>query len=60
MALAKVIPEVIQSPIMTAEWEQRLKRIERGEESGEAFLNDIIAMLRDRVKEAKPLASPRL
>ena len=56
MALAKVIPEVIQSPIMTAEWEQRLKRIERGEESGEAFLNDIIAMLRDLVKEAKPMA----
>ena len=56
MALSKVIPEVIQSPIMTAQWEQRLKRIERGEESGEAFLNDIIAMLRDLVKEAKPLA----
>lgn len=47
VALITVLPEQIQSPSMTAEWEHQLKEIERGEASPEAFLQDISAMLKD-------------
>ena len=47
VALITVLPEQIQSPSMTAEWEHQLKEIERGEASPEAFLCEISAMLKD-------------
>lgn len=47
VALITVLPEQIQSPSMTAEWEHQLKEIERGEASPEAFLREISAMLKD-------------
>lgn len=47
VALITVLPEQIQSPSMTAEWEHQLKKIERGEASPEAFLCEISAMLKD-------------
>ena len=39
-ALASVLPEKLMSAQLTAEWEQRLKRIEKGEEKPEAFMED--------------------
>jgi DNA topoisomerase-3 len=36
---------------MTAEWEQRLKRIEKGEEKPEAFMEDVRAFVRDLTKD---------
>ena len=57
MALARVIPEEIQSPAMTSEWEHRLKMIERGEVNGEEFIQDIISMLRSLAAKSKPLAN---
>lgn len=41
IALITVIPEVIQSPSMTAEWEQRLLQIEKGEYESEQFFAEI-------------------
>ncbi|MCD8150119.1 MAG: DNA topoisomerase 3 [Clostridiales bacterium] len=43
--LAAVLPEDIKSPKLTAEWENTLMRMERGEVSPEAFLSDITEMV---------------
>lgn len=49
VALVTVIPEQIQSPTMTAEWEEKLIGIEKGETEGEAFMEDIQTMVRNLV-----------
>lgn len=46
-SLISVLPEQLQSPLLTAEWEYRLGEIERGELSPEEFLSGIYAMLRE-------------
>ena len=45
VALITVLPDQIQSSSMTAEWEHRLKEIERGGAEPDAFLSEIAAML---------------
>lgn len=45
VALITVLPNQIQSPSMTAEWEHRLKEIEHGGAEPDAFLSEIAAML---------------
>lgn len=45
IALITVLPEQLQSPLLTAQWEHRLKLIERGEMDAEMFLKDISDML---------------
>jgi len=50
VALITVLPEQIQSPSMTAEWEHQLKEIERGGAEPEAFLDGITAMLKDLIE----------
>ena len=53
VSLITVLPEQLQSPLMTAEWEHRLKEIERGEESPEAFMQGIRDMVCELVKTYK-------
>lgn len=55
VALITILPEQLQSPLLTAEWEQRLKRIERGDESADAFMQDIRSILTDLKATAKPV-----
>jgi DNA topoisomerase-3 len=50
VSLITVLPEQLQSPLLTAEWENRLKEVERGELAPEDFLNGITEMLRDLCK----------
>ena len=50
-ALASVLPEKLMSAQLTAEWEQRLKRIEKGEEKPEAFMEDVRAFVRDLTRD---------
>ncbi len=52
-ALISVLPETIRSASMTAEWEHRLKQIERGNEAGEKFIGDIEHMVRELVKNCR-------
>ena len=54
-ALIAILPEQLQSPLLTAEWEQRLKQIEHGEESPDAFMKDIRTMLLDLKANAVPV-----
>ena len=53
-ALITVLPEQLQSPLLTAEWEQRLKEIERGASATE-FLHGISEMLTELVQTYQPL-----
>lgn len=49
-ALITLLPEQIQSPSMTAEWEHQLKEIEKGKTEPKAFLAQIAAMLKELFK----------
>lgn len=50
ISLICILPEQITSPKMTAEWENTLMRIERGEASAVEFLSDIKRMVAELVK----------
>ncbi len=52
-ALASVLPEKLCSARLTAEWEQRLKQIEKGEEQPEAFMKDIRAFVQDLTRDTR-------
>ena len=54
-ALITVLPEQLQSPQLTAEWEHRLKEIERGEIASDSFMDGIAAMLHELVQTYKPI-----
>ena len=49
VSLITVLPEQLQSPLLTADWEYRLKEIERGDAEPEQFMAEICAMLRELV-----------
>lgn len=49
-ALVTVVPEQIQSPSMTADWEEKLLKIEHGEYDSDAFMEEISSMVSGLVK----------
>ena len=55
-SLVTVLPEALRSPLLTAEWEHRLKMVERGELDAGLFLNDIEHMVRGLVANYQPVA----
>ena len=52
VSLITVLPEELQSPLLTAEWEQKLKQIERGELEPTLFLQEITEMVRGLVQSS--------
>ena len=52
-ALVTVVPEQIQSPSMTAEWEEKLLLMERGGYEPQQFMGEISAMVSDLVRDSK-------
>ena len=54
IALITVLPEQLQSPLLTAEWEHRLKLVENGTLSDSDFMQGISEMLTEMVEEYKP------
>lgn len=54
-ALITVLPEQLQSPALTAEWEHRLKEVERGTLAPGDFMDEIAAMLRELVETCRPV-----
>ena len=55
--LIAVLPDSVKSPLLTAEWEQKLKLVERGELADIAFMDGIAAMTRKLVADhAAPVA----
>ena len=55
-SLVTVLPEALRSPLLTAEWEHRLKQIERGELDADTFLADIEHMVSGLVSDYTPVA----
>ena len=55
-SLVTVLPDALRSPLLTAEWEHRLKMVERGELDAGLFLNDIEHMVRGLVANYTPVA----
>ena len=50
VSLITVLPEQLQSPLLTAEWEYRLQQVERGELSPDEFMTGIAEMLTELVE----------
>lgn len=53
LSLITVMPEQIQSPSMTADWEMKLLRVEQNSFSAEEFMNEITQMITDLVSNYK-------
>lgn len=47
ISLITVLPEQLQSPLLTAEWESKLKGVERGEMSEDTFMSEIALMVNE-------------
>ena len=52
-SLITVLPEELQSPLLTAEWEQQLLLIEKGELNPDEFMSDIQDMVANLVRDYK-------
>ena len=50
VSLITVLPEQLQSPLLTAEWEHKLKMVEHGELDADAFMAEISVMVSELVK----------
>ena len=48
--LIKILPDSVKSPLLTAEWENLLKGVERGEVSAQGFMADITKFVEGIVK----------
>ena len=55
VSLITVLPEQLQSPLLTAQWEHQLKEIERGSMKPEEFLAGITAMVQELVRSYQPV-----
>lgn len=55
VSLITVLPEELQSPLLTAEWEQKLKQIEKGELESTLFLQEITEMVQGLVQNSHPV-----
>ncbi len=56
ISLVTVLPEQFQSPLLTAEWENRLKQVESGESSPEQFMREIGGMVSELVSSYLPVS----
>lgn len=54
-SLVTVLPEVLQSPLLTADWEGRLSEVERGKLSPEDFMSGIASLVGDLVETYQPV-----
>ena len=50
VSLITVLPEQLQSPLLTAEWEQKLKQVEHGELAADTFLAEISDIVSELVR----------
>ncbi len=51
--LMSILPPILTSAKMTAEWEEKLDQIERGELSSQQFMNEIESFVREVVNQEK-------
>lgn len=48
-SLITVLPEQLQSPLLTAEWEYQLKQVENGQVTPESFMDGITTMVKELI-----------
>ena len=56
MSLTAVMPEALCSPLLTAEWENKLLQIEHGELAPETFMTEITEMVKALVRDYEIVA----
>lgn len=54
-SLITVLPEQLQSPLLTAEWEHKLSQIQKGSLEPEEFLDGITGMLSELIGDYRPV-----
>lgn len=59
VTLVSVLPEVLTSPLLTAEWETRLCEIAKGSESPDTFMQSIETMTADLVKNYSSISTDK-
>lgn len=57
VSLITVLHEQLQSPLLTAEWENKLKMVEHGEMEADAFMAEISLMVNELVKTCSVIKS---
>ena len=55
ISLVTVMPEALQSPLMTVDWETKLSQVEKGELSPAEFMADVEAFVTELVKSYKAI-----
>ena len=55
IALVTVLPEMLQSPLLTADWEYKLGLVEKGELSPDVFITEIEAAVTELIQSYKPI-----
>jgi len=55
-SLVTILPEELQSPLLTAEWEQRLGEVERGTLDPEDFMEGIAGLVSELVRTYQPVS----
>ena len=58
--LIKVLPDQVKSPLLTADWENNLKRMERGEVAPDAFMEAVYTAVETTITTHEPLADKNL
>lgn len=58
-SLAAVLPEFLQSPLLTADWEHRLGEVERGKLSPEKFMAGIRDLVQNLVNSYQPVPNAK-
>ena len=51
--IIRLVPDLLKSPALTGKWEERLKKISKGKEDKELFLNDIKILTKDLINNVK-------
>lgn len=59
-SLIAILPEQLQSPLLTAQWEQCLSHVQSGEVAPEDFLSSIQEMLVDLIQNYHPVSGSEL
>jgi DNA topoisomerase-3 len=52
VSLIGILPELIKSPALTAEWEAKLKHVEHGKLAASGFMDGIVEMTSDLIKSS--------
>lgn len=59
-SLITILPEELQSPELTAEWEQNLSRVQHGTQNADSFMDGITALVTSLINTYEPVAGSEI